>query len=78
MKSKPDVKAKEKKSKGCRDVEWNLEPSDFDGHTEFHKMTFTKKLEWLSEVVVSVYLLSKDNPAAGCGSLFRENRGRGM
>jgi len=65
------ISVEEKSSKGFRDVEWNVEASDFDGHTEFHKMTFTKKLEWLSEAAVSVYLLAKDNPAAGCNSLFK-------
>lgn len=71
MKSKPDAGTEKKNSKGSRDIEWNIETSDFDGHTDFHKMTFTKKLEWLSEVAVSVYLLAKDNPTAGCHSLFK-------
>lgn len=47
-----------------------LQESDFDGHTEFHKMNFTQKLTWLSEAVVSTYLIAKQNPQAGCAVLF--------
>ncbi len=48
-----------------------LKESDFDGHTSFQSLTFTQKLAWLSEAVVSTYLLAKDNPDAGCNYLFR-------
>lgn len=71
MKSKSDTGTEKKDSNGFSDIEWKGEPSDFDGHTDFHKMTFTEKLEWLSEAVVSVYLLAKENPEAGCSSLFK-------
>lgn len=71
MKSKPAVNIAEKNSKGPREIEPGVKTSDFDGHTDFHKMTFTEKLEWLSEAVVSVYMLAKDNPGAGCNSLFK-------
>ncbi|UCH97607.1 MAG: hypothetical protein JSV88_12375 [Candidatus Aminicenantes bacterium] len=57
----------------CNDFErWKreLRDTDFDGHTLFHTMSFTQKLAWLSEVVISTYLLAKENPQAGCGSFF--------
>ena len=47
-----------------------LRDTDFDGHTQFHTMNFTQKLAWLSEVVISTYLLAKENPQAGCRWLF--------
>lgn len=47
-----------------------LRESDFDGHTEFQKLTFTQKLTWLSEAVVITYLLAKENPEAGCNDIF--------
>jgi hypothetical protein len=49
---------------------------EFDGHTDFQRMTFTQKLEWLSEAVVSTYLLAKDNPGAGCGAFFKSDFNR--
>ncbi|NIM10728.1 MAG: hypothetical protein GTO45_01980 [Candidatus Aminicenantes bacterium] len=49
-----------------------LHESDFDGHTAFQAMTFTQKLAWLSEAVVSIYLLAKDNPSAGCNAFFNK------
>lgn len=52
-------------------MEQQFSETDFDGHTDFQKMTFTQKLEWLSEVVVSAYLLAKDNPEAGYSSFFK-------
>jgi hypothetical protein len=51
-----------------------LHESDFDGHTEFHNMTFTQKLTWLSEVVQTTYLLAKSNPKAACNSFFKKNK----
>lgn len=75
MKSKRDVNIEEKSSTGCRELERHFHEFDFDGHTDFQKMTFTQKLEWLSEVAVSAYLLAKDNPAAGCNSFFNSTFG---
>jgi hypothetical protein len=49
-----------------------LHESDFDGHTAFQSMTFTQKLAWLSEAVVSTYLLARDNPNAGCNAFFNK------
>ena len=49
-----------------------LHESDFDGHTAFQSMTFTQKLVWLSEAVVSTYLLARDNPDAGCNAFFNK------
>ncbi len=37
-----------------------LDETDFDGHTAFNSMTFTQKLEWLSEAAESVYILRKE------------------
>lgn len=51
-----------------------LHESDFDGHTEFHNLTFTQKLTWLSELVESTYLLAKSNPNAGCNSFFKKRK----
>ena len=47
-----------------------LRESDFDGHTEFQNLTFTQKLTWLSEAVVSTFLMAKQNPQAGCAKFF--------
>jgi hypothetical protein len=62
-------------SKNNESVDWErlrreLRESDFDGHTEFHNLTFTQKLTWLSEAVVSTYLIAKQNPQAGCALFF--------
>jgi hypothetical protein len=42
----------------------------FDGRTAFLSLTFTQKLAWLSEAAVSVYVLARCNPEAGCNALF--------
>jgi hypothetical protein len=31
------------------------EPEDFDGHTEFHRLTAEQRLEWLCEAATFVY-----------------------
>lgn len=36
-----------------------LKPSDFDGHTEFRKLTPEQRLRWLSEAVDFLYLAKK-------------------
>ena len=33
----------------------DLKPEDFDGHTEFHRLTPEQKLEWLSQLVQFYY-----------------------
>lgn len=33
----------------------NLKTEDFDGHSEFHKLTVQQKLEWLSQAVIFYY-----------------------
>jgi hypothetical protein len=70
-----DGNIEEKSSTVSREMEQQFRESDFDGHTDFQKMTFTQKLEWLSQVVVSAYLLAKDNPGAGCSSFFKSTSG---
>jgi hypothetical protein len=44
--------------------------TDFDGHTAFHLLTFTQKLTWVSEAVVSIYMMARDNPSAACNRFF--------
>jgi hypothetical protein len=51
-------------------IKERLHESDFDGHTAFQSMTYTQKLTWLSELVVSIYKLAKENPDAGCNAFF--------
>lgn len=70
-----DGNIEEKSSTVSREMEQQFRESDFDGHTDFQKMTFTQKLEWLSQVVVSAYLLAKDNPGAGYSSFFKSTSG---
>jgi hypothetical protein len=39
---------------------------DFDGHTEFHRLTPEQRLEWLCEAATFVYeFKGKANPGAG-------------
>ncbi len=37
----------------------SLEESDFDGHTDFQKLTAKQKLEWLSQLIVFVRKVKK-------------------
>jgi len=46
------------------------DPSDFDGHTAFASLSFTQKLTWISESVVSVHIIAGENETAGCHALF--------
>jgi hypothetical protein len=48
-----------------------LRGSDFDGHTSFESITFTKRFAWLSKAAVSTYYLAKSNPASGCADFFQ-------
>lgn len=57
-------------------LERDVAENDFDGHTAFHSMTFTQKLTWVSEAVVSFYMLAKENPRADCNLLFERCRDR--
>ena len=34
-------------------------PEDFDGHTEFHRLTAEQRLEWLCEAAAFVYEFRK-------------------
>ena len=42
---------------------------DFDGHTDFQKLTPKQKLIWLSSTAYFVYTVSKNNPSLGCSKL---------
>jgi hypothetical protein len=71
MKDKQDFNDKKESFPGFKELE-QLREADFDGHTAFQIMTFEQKLAWLSEAVVSTYLLAKDNPQASCNSFFNK------
>lgn len=48
-------------------------PEDFDGHTEFYRLTPEQRLEWLYEAATFVYeFRGKANPAVGNGSRQRK------
>jgi hypothetical protein len=63
----------DKNSMDFQELSQLVNESDFDGHTAFQTMTFTQKLAWLSEAVVSMYILAKNNPTAGCNLFFNQN-----
>jgi hypothetical protein len=46
-------------------------PEDFDGHTEFHKLTPYERLLWLSHTVSFVHDVAQHNPDLGCNRLFK-------
>lgn len=43
---------------------------DYDGHTDFEKLTPEQKLIWLSSTAHFVYTVAKNNPHLGCARLF--------
>lgn len=46
----------------------NLEPADFDGHTEFASMSAEQRLTWLSHVARFVFVAREAaNAANDCG-----------
>jgi hypothetical protein len=45
-------------------------PEDFDGHTEFERLTPLERLRWLSNTVYFVYCAAKNNPDLGCNEFF--------
>ena len=48
-------------------------PEDFDGHTEFYRLTPEQRLEWLCEAATFVYeFRGKANPAVRNGSRQRK------
>lgn len=43
---------------------------DFDGHTDFHKLSARHKLIWLSSTVRFMHRAARNNPALGCNVFF--------
>ena len=43
---------------------------DFDGHTEFHRLTAKERILWLSHTAYFVHRVAKNNPHLGCHGLF--------
>ena len=44
--------------------------TDFDGHTEFKKLTAKEKILWLSNTVYFLHTVASNNPGVGCKSFF--------
>jgi hypothetical protein len=44
--------------------------TDFDGHTEFQKLTTKEKILWLSNTVYFLHTVASNNPGIGCKSFF--------
>jgi len=44
--------------------------TDFDGHTEFQKLTAKEKILWLSNTVYFLHTVASNNPEVGCKSFF--------
>jgi len=44
--------------------------TDFDGHTEFQKLTAKEKILWLSNTVYFLHTIADNNPEVGCKSFF--------
>jgi hypothetical protein len=64
-----EVKNRETEAKPSEEFERALaqcKPENFDGHTEFYRMTPEQRLEWLCEAARFVYeFKGKANPGAG-------------
>jgi hypothetical protein len=59
---KPEVKPSEEFERALA----QCTPHDFDGHTEFYRLTPAQRLDWLSEAARFVYeFKGKANAAAG-------------
>ena len=44
--------------------------TDFDGHTEFEKLSAREKILWLSNTVYFLHTVARNNPEVGCRSFF--------
>ena len=42
----------------------NLKSEDFDGHTEFHRLTPEQKLEALSQMILFAHQVRHENPSS--------------
>lgn len=45
--------------KALRDALAGAAPSDFDGHTDFRRLTPEQRLEWLSQVVQFTWMVKR-------------------
>lgn len=45
-----------------RELIRSLDDKDFDGHTDFQKLTPKQKLEWLSELIHFTHMAKKKKP----------------
>ena len=45
-------------------------PEDYDGHTDFGRLSPMEKLRWLCHTSFFVYTMAKNNPELGCNRLF--------
>ena len=45
-------------------------PEDYDGHTEFGRLSPMDKLRWLCHTSYFVFKIAKNNPELGCNKLF--------
>ena len=47
---------------------------DFDGHTDFAKLTPKQKVLWISSTNYFLFQAAKNNPQLGCASFFRKKQ----
>lgn len=53
----------------------NTKAEDFDGHTDFQKLTAKQKLIWISSTAYFLYTISKNNPHLGSARFFEKKPG---
>ena len=44
--------------------------TDFDGHTEFQRLSAKEKILWLSNTVFFLHTVASNNPEVGCNAFF--------
>jgi hypothetical protein len=54
-----------------RDLLDRCTSTDFDGHTEFEKLSPVERLRWLSNTIFFLYSAAKNNPDLGCNDFFK-------
>jgi len=52
---KSNLKSRQEELRQFEELLKSFDERDFDGHTEFDKLTAKQKLEWLSELILLVY-----------------------
>ena len=45
---------------------------DFDGHTEFQRLSPKERLQWLSNTAYFVYKAAEKNPLLNCNKYFKD------